>query len=364
MIWAIFALLTGAAVFAILWPLASKARVSALTPDVAFYKAKLTEIEREAESHLLSTEEAQAARTEAARRLLRATDAMHAPKRSTSRLPVRIAAVVALTFVPALSLGLYSVLGHPNWPDDPLSARLKTPPGKLNLAAAVAKVEAHLLHHPKDGRGYEVLVPAYMELGRFGDAVHAAAMALQLLGTTPRRLTIYGETMVYAAGGVVTEAASKVFAQAAAAKPAPPKALFFLGLAAAQGGNKKQALKDWQALLAQLPKSAPMRADLVPRIAALKKSMQPQANEVAAIAALPAAKRAAVIKAMVDRLAARLAQNGHDIEGWLRLVRAYKVMNEDAKARAALASARHNFGNDPQAMARLDALARQLGLNS
>ena len=47
MLWSLFALLTGGAVFAILWPLARTARREATAPDVAFYQAKLEEIARD-----------------------------------------------------------------------------------------------------------------------------------------------------------------------------------------------------------------------------------------------------------------------------------------------------------------------------
>ena len=47
MLWSLFALLTGGAVFAILWPLARPARREATAPDVAFYQAKLEEIARD-----------------------------------------------------------------------------------------------------------------------------------------------------------------------------------------------------------------------------------------------------------------------------------------------------------------------------
>ena len=48
------------------------------------------------------------------------------------------------------------------------------------------------------------------------------------------------------------------------------------------------------------------------------------------------ADRGAMIRGMVDRLATRLKQNGDDVEGWLRLVRAYMVMGERDKAVSAL----------------------------
>ena len=39
-----------------------------------------------------------------------------------------------------------------------------------------------------------------------------------------------------------------------------------------------------------------------------------------------------MIRGMVERLATRLKQNGDDVEGWLRLVRAYMVMGDRDKA--------------------------------
>jgi cytochrome c-type biogenesis protein CcmH len=371
MLWGLFALFTGAAVFAILWPLARRPRGRAehVAPDVAFYKAKLEEIAREGESGVLSQEEAEAARTEAGRLLLKSVDAVtpeDADKTSASpRLRLRLVAVLGLVFVPAVSLGLYSVIGNPSMPDDPLAARLDVSPNKMTLQVAIAKVEAHLRQHPEDGRGYEVLVPAYLKEGRVEDAERAASMTMQKLGATPERETVYGETLVYAAHGIVTDDAHKLFAQAAKAPTPPLKALFFLGLAASQDGDKTTATNYWQKLMARLPEKSPGRAELKARIAALDKAgPSPKAAEAAAIAGMSQAARQAMIHKMVDRLAARLAQNGQDVEGWLRLVRAYKVMNETDKARAALATARHDLGKDAKAMGRIDALARELGLNS
>ncbi|QXX73512.1 c-type cytochrome biogenesis protein CcmI [Methylovirgula sp. HY1] len=366
MLWGLIALLTGVAIFSVLWPLAKKPSGAAvrMAPDVAFYEAKLEEIAREVDSQILTAQEAEAARTEAARRLLRATESGALPIKAVSQVRVRVVAVLALIVVPALSLGLYMTIGHPNLPDDPLAARLNVAPQNMDLAAAIAKVEAHLLKHPNDGRGYEVLVPAYLRVGRFADAVRAAAMSMQELGATPQRETIYGEALVYAANGIVVADARKLFVRAAAANPPPPQAVFFLGLAAAQDGDKAGALAYWEKLLTQVPKDSPSRADLEARVAALKKSESPKTGEAAAIEALAPAARAAVIHTMVDKLAARLAKDGHDIEGWLRLMRAYKVMNETDKARAALATARHDFSGDPEATARINALARELGLES
>jgi cytochrome c-type biogenesis protein CcmH len=82
----------------------------------------------------------------------------------------------------------------------------------------------------------------------------------------------------------------------------------------------------------------------------------------AAIQAMPDDQRQAMIHRMVDGLAERLKSNGSDLDGWLRLVRAYRVLNEPDKAKDALAGARRNFAADTGAKKRLDDLAHELGL--
>ena len=107
MLWGLIALLTGVAIFSVLWPLAKKPSGAAArtAPDVAFYEAKLEEIAREVDSQILTAQEAEAARTEAARRLLRATESGALPIKAVSQLRVRVVAILALIVVPALSLG-------------------------------------------------------------------------------------------------------------------------------------------------------------------------------------------------------------------------------------------------------------------
>jgi cytochrome c-type biogenesis protein CcmH len=360
MLWVIFALLTGVAVFSILWPLAKTPRkLGPAELDIAFYKAQLGEIDRDVERGQLAAGDAEAVKAEAARRLMAVSDRRSEVPVITSHWPVRIAACAALIFIPALTLALYSQVGHPDWPDQPLEARLKASPEQMDLATAIAKVEAHLVQFPQDGRGYEVLAPAYLRMGRGDDAVRAAEAALRLLGETSERRATYGEALVYAAGGVVTADARKAFEIAVSGEPSLPKAQFYLGLAAEQDGDKTRALDLWRKLLAESPEDAPWTEVLRAKIAALSGDGAPSPG---AIAALPEAERTAAIRSMVDSLAARLAQNGQDVEGWLRLVRAYKVLDEFDKARSALGAARRNLTKDPDAMARLDALARELGL--
>jgi cytochrome c-type biogenesis protein CcmH len=71
-----------------------------------------------------------------------------------------------------------------------------------------------------------------------------------------------------------------------------------------------------------------------------------------------------MIEGMVQRLAARLEQNGDDLAGWLQLVRAYTVLDRKDEALKALQRARSALAGNTQAIERLNDLAAELGLKS
>ena len=58
-------------------------------------------------------------------------------------------------------------------------------------------------------------------------------------------------------------------------------------------------------------------------------------------------QRNTMVRGMVARLAERLKQDGTDVEGWLRLLRAYMVLGDKEQARAAAADARRALASDP-----------------
>jgi cytochrome c-type biogenesis protein CcmH len=378
-LWVIFALLTAAAVFSVLWPL-SRAPVPAdrRELDVAFYKAQSSEIERDASRGIIGLDEAEVAKTEAARRLMVAAQRDAGADNRSSQFAVRLVALATLCFVPVMALALYTRIGKPELPDMPLEARLNVPASSMDMATAIAKIERHLAEEPGDGRGYEVVAPTYMRLGRADDAVRAYAKALELLGPTADRYAGLGEAQVYSGSGVVTADAKRSFEKAFALDPNSPRAAFYLGLSAQQDGDKAKALEIWRKLVAASPPNAPWLATVKTRIADLTGEPTPEAGPplagaaapaadgqskmATAIQALPGDQQQAMIHRMVDGLADRLKENGADLDGWLRLVRAYRVLDEQDKAKGALADARRNFASDTEAKKRIDALAHELGL--
>jgi cytochrome c-type biogenesis protein CcmH len=69
-----------------------------------------------------------------------------------------------------------------------------------------------------------------------------------------------------------------------------------------------------------------------------------------------------MVRGMVARLANRLKENGSDVEGWQRLLRAYMVLGERDKANAAAADAKRALASDPDKLRRIEDMVKSLGL--
>jgi cytochrome c-type biogenesis protein CcmH len=360
-LWITLALMTGAAVMAVLWPLSRRpGRVSSLDPDAQFYRDQLTEIARDEARGLISAADAEAAKAEAARRLLRTAGAMRSGAESVGEPALRrrrAASALALSTVPLLALAVYGALGSPQLPGRPLASRVDEDPERLGMAAAVGKVEAHLAEHPDDGRGWEVIAPVYLRLGRMQDAVNAYAAAIRLSGESAPRLSAYGESLVAANDGVISADARAAFERAAALDSGSPKPQFYLARAAEQDGDLASARVRYEALAAAAPADAPW----VPFVREQLASLEARATGTA-IASLAPDDREKAIRGMVEGLARRLDSGRGTPEEWQRLVRAYAVVGDRDKAAAALTKARAALAPDQTAVATIDGLARDLGL--
>ncbi|KIZ42954.1 MULTISPECIES: c-type cytochrome biogenesis protein CcmI [Rhodopseudomonas] len=364
-LWFVFAMMTAAAAFAVLWPLARGGRRSRQGSEANVYKDQLAEIDRDSAAGLIAAPEAAAARVEISRRLLASADSERAPPTSSRKGLRRAVAVIALVGLPALAVAFYLPLGSPRLDDAPLAQRAQAPPTSQPLENLVEQVEAHLEKTPTDGRGWAVLAPVQAKLGRFDDAVRSYRNAITYAGDTAQRRADLGEMITMAAGGVVTDEAKTEFEKALTLNADEVKSHYFLGLAAEQDGRPKDAATIWRALLEKAPADAPWRPMLQAALARVGGVAVPALpdDKVAAAKDMTPADRNAMIRGMVDRLASRLKQNGDDVEGWLRLVRAYMVLGDADKAKDARTQARQAVGGNADTLRRLNDGLKDLGLD-
>jgi len=384
LLWVILAGLTAIVLFFVLRPLAGGGAAAPVREafDAAVYRDQLQEIESDRARGLIGDAEAEAARLEVARRLLAAdskmADSDAAPKRSKPAWAALIGIALAL---PVAAVSLYLLYGSPRLPDEPLAARLQDPASATNVAALVARVEARLRTHPNEGQGWDVIAPVYLSMQRYEDAAEAYSQAIRLLGASAKRLSGYGQALVLEKGGVVSDAAKHALEQAHALDATLVEPRILLAIAKEQDGNYAGAIADWRGLLDRQGANEAWRAMIEKRIAVAQAHLSgkpvagtetapqggapgPSAADVAAAQNMSPADRQAMIEGMVQKLAARLAQQGDDLAGWLRLVRAYTVLDRKDEAIAALARAKTQFAGNTQAIEQLDALAAELGLKS
>lgn len=373
--WVIAAILTLGASLAVLLPLAggTKAASTAGDHDLEVYRDQLSELDRDMARGLIQPGEAEEARAEIGRRILRLGS--HSQASARAPRPARAAKLVAtaaVLAVPLVSWGLYGSLGSPDLPSQPLAERLAKNPAESSVDELVARAEAHLAANPSDGKGWDVLAPVYLRLQRYADAVTAYRNAIRLDGDSAVRQAGLGEAIANAAGGIVTAEAQGAFDAALKLDPANAKANFYLAMGLAQEGRKAEAAAAWQKMLGQLAPDSPWRRAVQqalaetaePPAAAGKPATGPDAGQVEAARQMAPQDRQAMIETMVASLDDRLKQNPRDEEGWMRLIRSYVVLGKADRARDALGRAVAVFGADSEQAKKFTAFAASLGVTA
>lgn len=332
------------------------------------------------------------------------------------------AAVIALSLVGGGAL--YAVLGAPLQPSAPLATRdfaserrgLRPsqqeaeataaqfraqnpdragapPPIPEAALEAIAQMETLLERRPSDIQGRLLLADAYASFARHAEAWPLLLEAVELQGEGAPVAEVAGaaELMILAAGGLVSREAADLLERVSDL----PQSRYFLGLLAVQENRPRDAAEIWGALLREFPSApfAPGVRDQLRQVAlqlnvdperllealgAAQAAAGPESSEdrepetagsgpgpsaadIEAAAELSADDRAAMIDGMVAGLAARLEEEPDDLEGWLRLMNAYAVLERTEALTAAYGSARDVFASDPEALSALEAAATRLG---
>jgi cytochrome c-type biogenesis protein CcmH len=352
--------------------------------NLAVYRDQLAEIDRDVARGVIEPDQAEAAKSEIARRILALTPTAGAAAVSSST-PLAVAAV-AIILLPFAAWTLYWNLGSPTLPDQPYAARGNppaapgaTPPPHVDIAEALQRLQAHLKDHPDDLDAWLLLARSELDRSHFNEAVDAYRHAVDLSHRKAEIVGDWAEAQVLAAAGTVTPAAQEAFKEALADPQSAPRSRYYLALAKLQAGDPKAALQDWVDLEADAPEGADWLPLVRRRIAEAAKAAgidpatlktsagvprkpPPVVETPPAPAATPPAagampspaqveetarntenmapdQRQAMVTAMVERLAAQLQQQPDDVDGWIRLGRSYMVLNQPDKARDAYAHA-------------------------
>jgi cytochrome c-type biogenesis protein CcmH len=348
----VFAAVAAIATLAMSWPLLT----GVIAPpergqfDRAVYRDQLKELDRDIGRGAVSGTEAETTRLEIQRRLLSVDNTGSARGMRFARSP-GVAAVVSL-FVLVGGVALYLQLGTPSLPDAPYAAH-STVSGThretehRDIRVAAAKLAERLQADPNNAEGWLLYARTESLLGDWEKAGDAYHHAINLGRTSPDVYAGLGEMLVLSMGGIVTPAAHDAFAKALAAEPQNDVARYYLALADAQAGEEQRAIDGWMNLAAGLPEDSPMREQIANGIQQAAKDSGIAAPAIpkglpepsAATAGVPLPdqmaagqitppQRTAMIRGMVAQLAAKLQTQPNDLDGWMKLGRAYAVLGE------------------------------------
>ena len=362
MLWIVFAFLALLAAGFLLLPLRSfGSKVSDRTDgSISILSDQLREVDADAERGLISPEEARAARIEIKRRIL---SLERKGQRARPAMSGRSAGVVvwatALT-VPVAAAALYLQLGSPDMPSIAFAEREAERNQQVEIAGLTVRLLERLQSDPGGGptEGWMLLGQTYMRMGRYRDAVSAMENVTERPDASSAILSQYAEALIAADDGIVTPAARAAIGRARDMDPSNPAATYYEAIALDQAGDGAEAHDLLIARLDAANGPAPWMEAFVAQANSIGETLGrepvslaafaptaggdtpgPTAGDVAAAADMSEDDRAAFIRSMVERLAERLRDDPDDLDGWMRLGNAYRVLGDAAKAREAYLTA-------------------------
>ncbi|MCB2136804.1 MAG: c-type cytochrome biogenesis protein CcmI [Rhodobacteraceae bacterium] len=404
-LWLALLAMTAIAAIAVALPfLRRPAKTDGKVAGIEVFREQARQLERDSADGVISAEDADATRREIERRTIAAARRSEGEgMRDLGEKPRVVIAAVTVGWVVVGGALLYGTTGRPELAGRgaphgtiPMPQLALTPPtGSMapprgaatavpqaaplaDVDTMIARLVERLTADPGNLDGWKMLGWSYSGTGRYGEAAEAYTRAAELAPADAEILSLRAEALVRADGDRVTDRALSAIDETLAVDPKNPRARYYQGIALDQAGDAAGAVGLWLDILAGAPPDAPWAGDLRARIQerapaagidltgrpgfAAPVSPGPTAADVAAAQDMSASDRQAMIRGMVDGLAARLADAPDDLEGWHRLIRARVVLGDVAEAQAALDTARQTFAGNAGALARLDAAAREMNL--
>lgn len=285
--------------------------------ELLIYKNQLKELSRELKRGAIDQASADEAKLELSRRILNLPQPAIGGCYHRSSATKKIIALAVL-FIPVVTFGLYNWLGSPGFSSTPFSMLMRADPQSLTPDQNLVRLGASFMRNPNDGKLADQLATAYLESGRYQNAVNSYADALRLNGENAPRLVGYGIALSQFEGGTITADAQHAFEKAEKLAPQDVYPRIFVAAAIAQSGDTKKAADYLQQFLDQAPKDAAWRKRVEQLIANYKHQ-----------SSLTVLEQQELLD-RIESLGSQLKVHPQDVDLWQELVQAYiKLGNKD-----------------------------------
>lgn len=203
-------------------------------------------------------------------------------------------AALALTFaLPAAALWLYTTVGTPAAIDlrptpHPVAANAQQ---LGDIDAMIDGLRDRLTESPEDFEGWMLLARTLKSVQRFPEALEALQVAQRIRPDDPLVMVEMAEARIFvSADGRVDDDSIYLLERALDLDPSMQKALWLMGIAAAQAGDFAFAISYWESLLEQLEPGSPVAQSVQQQInqAQAQLGMEPTPAPVAAGPVVPA----------------------------------------------------------------------------
>jgi cytochrome c-type biogenesis protein CcmH len=214
--------------------------------NTAIYRDQIAEIERDRNAGTLAEEDYRQARDELQRRVLE--DGQDDEAAPTLKAPKKTLVALAL-LLPAASIGLYLLLGHPE-AVNPVAQHQVT---NQDIERMVAALAAKLEKEPGNLEGWGMLARSYKAMGRVDDAEKVYERVIAMQPNDAQVYADYADILAMRAGGNFTGKPQQLIDRALKIDPNNLEALWLAGTAAYEGGRYDQAVVTWTRLQGLLP---------------------------------------------------------------------------------------------------------------
>lgn len=365
--------------------------------EINFYKAQLSDIERDTARGILDRQDAEQMHAEIGRKILRLDSSRFetAPPKAFKQ-SILSGLIIALAVIGGSHL-LYLQLGEASYPNLPQAERieraaflLENRPSLEEYAKSfvpqhqpreisednrglVAELRSALAENPSDLKGLRLLARVEAGLQNYSAASAAQSEVLNLLGAqaTAEDHLDYAELLILSVGGYVAPEAETALQAALQLDQQNGGVRYYIGLMFTQNDRPDLAFKLWRDLLFKGPEDAPwidpIRAQIqdVAFYAGVHNFSLPEQSSTSALvpvapalsddamdaaAELSPEERAEMIKGMVAQLSQRLQADGGPAQDWARLIAAYGVLGDGAALQNTYQSAIAKFSADPAAL--------------